>query len=128
MKFLVAAALSLLPALSTAHCIAQNVRINGADQGQGTGIRVPNSNNPIQNVNDANFACNSGYRSPVSNKVLDVKPGDKIGVKWGHIWGGAQMPNDPDNPIAKSHKGPTIFYMYVTLYLISPLLDGFCCS
>lgn len=41
-----------------------------------------------------------------------MKAGDKIGVKWGHIIGGAQSGNDADNPIAKSHKGPTIFYMY----------------
>ncbi|KAF2737906.1 glycoside hydrolase family 61 protein-like protein [Polyplosphaeria fusca] len=111
MKFIIAAALSLLPALGAAHCTAQNVRINGQDQGQAVGIRVASSNNPIQNVNDANFACNTGFRSPVSSKVLDVKGGDKIGVKWGHVLGGPQMPNDPDNPIAKSHKGPAIFYM-----------------
>jgi lytic cellulose monooxygenase (C1-hydroxylating) len=113
MKFAIAAALSLLPLLSSAHCIAQRVRVNGQDYGQLVGIRSPNSNNPIQNVNDANFACNSGFRQPVSNKVIDVKPGDKIGVMWGHIIGGAQSANDPDNPIAKSHKGPTIFYMQV---------------
>ncbi|KAF2466736.1 uncharacterized protein BDR25DRAFT_376874 [Lindgomyces ingoldianus] len=111
MKVLVAAALSLLPALSSAHCIAQNVRINNQDQGQAVGIRVPNSNNPIQNVNDGSFACNSGYKSPVSTTVISVKPGDKVGVKWGHVLGGAQFANDKDNPIAPSHKGPTIFYL-----------------
>ncbi|KAH7138272.1 endoglucanase II [Dendryphion nanum] len=111
MKFLAAAVLSLLPALSSAHTIAQRVRINGQDQGQLNGIRAPNSNNPIQNVNDGNFACNSGFRTPVSTKVFDVKGGDKIGVQWGHVIGGAQFANDPDHPIAKSHKGPTIFYM-----------------
>jgi cellulase len=57
------------------------------------------------------MACNSGYRTPVSTKVIDVKPGDKIGVQWGHVIGGAQVANDPDHPIAKSHKGPTLFYM-----------------
>lgn len=111
MKFFAAAALSLLPAFSSAHCIAQRVRVNGQDNGQLVGIRSPNSNNPIQNVNDANFACNSGFRTPVSTKVIDVKPGDKVGVMWGHVIGGAQSANDADNPIAKSHKGPTMFYM-----------------
>lgn len=106
-----AAVLALLPALSSAHTIAQRVRVNGQDNGQLVGIRVPNSNNPIQNVNDNNFACNFGFRTPVSTKVIDVKPGDKVGVQWGHVIGGAQMANDPDHPIAKSHKGPTIFYM-----------------
>ena len=87
--------------------------MNGQDQGQLVGIRAPNSNNPIQNVNDASFSCNFGFRQPVSSKVIDVKAGDKVGVLWGHVIGGAQFANDPDHPIAKSHKGPTIFYMYV---------------
>lgn len=61
------------------------------------------------------MACKSGFQSPVSSKVVDVKAGDKVGVNWGHIIGGAQSANDADNPIAKSHKGPTMFYMYVHL-------------
>jgi cellulase len=68
---------------------------------------------PVTNVNDNNIACNFGFQSPVSSKVIDVKAGDKVGVNWGHIIGGAQSSNDADNPIAKSHKGPTMFYMYV---------------
>ncbi|PSN62551.1 hypothetical protein BS50DRAFT_603251 [Corynespora cassiicola Philippines] len=111
MRFIAAAVLSLLPALSSAHCIAQRVRVNGQDNGELVGIRAPNSNYPIQNVNDQSMACNANYRTPVSTKVIDVKPGDKVGVQWGHVIGGAQFPNDPDHPIAKSHKGPTIFYM-----------------
>jgi cellulase len=65
------------------------------------------------------MACKSGFQSPVSTKVIDVKAGDKVGVNWGHIIGGAQMANDPDNPIAKSHKGPVLFYMYA---LSSPIV------
>ncbi|KAF1934805.1 hypothetical protein EJ02DRAFT_460902 [Clathrospora elynae] len=108
MKFLTTA-LALLPALGSAHTIAQRVRVNGQDNGQGNGIRVAPSNNPITNVNDANIACNAGASS--SSKVIDVKAGDKIGVMWGHVLGGPQFANDADNPIAKSHKGPTIFYL-----------------
>ncbi|KAF8417510.1 glycosyl hydrolase family 61-domain-containing protein [Tirmania nivea] len=29
------------------------------------------------------------------------------GAWWGHVIGGAQVPNDPENPIASSHKGPS---------------------
>lgn len=107
------AVVAVLPALSSAHTIAQRVRVNGQDNGELVGIRVPTSNNPIYNVNDINIACNSGYKTPVSTKVIDVKAGDKVGVMWGHVIGGAQFANDADNPIAKSHKGPTIFYLYV---------------
>jgi cellulase len=87
MKFF-AVAVALLPALGSAHTIAQRVRINGQDFGQGNGIRVAPSNNPITNVNDGNIACNAGASS--SSKVIDVKPGDKVGVNWGHVVGGAQ--------------------------------------
>lgn len=87
MKFF-AVAIALLPALGSAHTIAQRVRINGQDLGQGNGIRVAPSNNPITNVNDGNIACNSGASS--SSKVIDVKPGDRVGVNWGHVVGGAQ--------------------------------------
>ncbi|KAJ4365582.1 hypothetical protein N0V83_008202 [Neocucurbitaria cava] len=110
MKFFTAV-VAALPALSSAHTIAQRVRVNGQDNGELVGIRVPTSNNPIYNVNDNNIACNSGYKTPVSTKVIDVKAGDKVGVMWGHVIGGAQTANDADNPIAKSHKGPTMFYL-----------------
>lgn len=87
MKFFTVA-IALLPALSSAHTIAQRVRINGQDFGQGNGIRVAPSNNPITNVNDGNLACNANPSS--SSKVIDVKPGDKVGVMWGHVLGGPQ--------------------------------------
>lgn len=85
---LLAAAVALLPALASAHTIAQRVRVNGQDLGLGNGIRVASSNNPITNVNDGSMACNTGVSS--SSKVVDVKPGDKVGVLWQHIVGGAQ--------------------------------------
>ena len=46
-----------------------------------------------------------------SQTVLDVSPGDVVGAWWGHVLGGAQYANDPDNPIAKSHKGPIMAYL-----------------
>jgi hypothetical protein len=72
----------------------------------------------VSNVNDANIACKSGFQSPVSSKVINVKAGDKVGVNWGHIIGGAQSSNDADNPIANSHKGPVLFYMYADISLL----------
>lgn len=110
MKFFTAI-VATLPALSTAHTIAQRVRVNGQDNGLTVGIRTAQSNNPIQNVNDGNMACNSNFKSPVSSQVINVKAGDKVGVNWGHVIGGPQSANDADHPIAKSHKGPTMFYM-----------------
>ncbi|OCL05159.1 lytic polysaccharide monooxygenase [Glonium stellatum] len=100
-----------ISAISRAHTIAQRVSVNGNDNGQLVGIRSPSSDYPIMNVNDANIACNTGIHQPVSSKVIDIPAGAKVGVMWGHVIGGPQVANDPDNPIAKSHKGPVIFYM-----------------
>ena len=58
------------------------------------------------NVNNANIAYNTGIYQPISSKVIDVPAGAKMGVMWGHVIGGAQVADNPDNPIAKSHKGP----------------------
>jgi len=102
---------TLLPLLTSAHTIAQRVRVNGADNGEAVGIRTATSNYPLQNVNDNNIACNFNFKQPVSSKVIPVKGGDRVGVLWGHVIGGAQFQGDPDHPIAKSHKGPTLFYM-----------------
>ena len=95
----------------SAHTIFQRMKVDGTDQGQLQGIRAPQSNNPILNVKDANFACNSGFVQPVSSKVIDVKAGSQISTFWGHVIGGAQSPGDAENPIAKSHKGPIITYL-----------------
>jgi cellulase len=62
---------------------------------------------PIENVNDADFACNKNIQFKDSN-IINIPAGARVGAWWGHVIGGAQSPNDPDHPIAKSHKG-TLF-------------------
>lgn len=93
-----------------AHTIFQKVSVNGVDQGQLKGVRAPDSDYPIQNVNDASFACNKDLRHK-DNTVITIPAGAKVGAWWGHVIGGAQGPNDPDHPIAKSHKGPILYYL-----------------
>ncbi|OJD38082.1 endoglucanase ii [Diplodia corticola] len=100
-----------LAAVANAHAIFQRVSVNGQDQGLMTGVRTPTSNNPIQNVQDSNFACNSGFSSPVSSTVISVPAGAEVGAQYQHLIGGPQGPNDADNPIAASHKGPVIVYL-----------------
>ncbi|KAL1867546.1 hypothetical protein VTK73DRAFT_4098 [Phialemonium thermophilum] len=92
-----------------AHCIFQKVSTNGKDDGSLTGIRAPSNNNPVQDVNSPNMAC--GQPGSTSQTILNIAPGDKIGAWWQHVIGGPQFPNDPDNPIAKSHKGPVMAYL-----------------
>lgn len=87
------------------HCIFQKVSVNGADQGQLKGVRAPSSNNPIQNVNDGGMACNNGIQYK-DNTVINIPAGARVGAWWGHVIGGPQVANDPDHPIASSHKGP----------------------
>ncbi|KAI0169308.1 glycoside hydrolase family 61 protein [Hypoxylon sp. FL1284] len=99
-----------LAALASGHTIFQKVSVNGADQGQLKGVRAPDSDYPIQNVNDAAFACNKDLKH-VDSTVITVPAGAKVGAWWGHVIGGAQRANDPDDPIAKSHKGPIMVYL-----------------
>jgi cellulase len=91
------------------HTIFQKVSVNGADQGSLTGLRAPNNNNPVQDVNSQNMIC--GQSGSKSNTVINVKAGDRIGTWWQHVVGGPQFAGDPDNPIAKSHKGPVMAYL-----------------
>ena len=91
-------------ALTSAHTIFQKVSVNGVDQGQLKGVRAPDSDYPIQNVNDASFACNKDIRHQ-DGTVISIPAGAKVGAWWGHVIGGPQSANDPDHPIAKSHKG-----------------------
>ena len=83
--------------------------MNGADQGSLVGLRAPTNNNPVQDATSASLTC--GTPGSTSDKVIDVKAGDEIGAWYQHVIGGAQFPNDPDNPIAPSHKGPVTAYM-----------------
>ncbi|KAI0113313.1 glycoside hydrolase family 61 protein [Daldinia grandis] len=99
-----------LAALASGHTIFQKVSVNGADQGQLKGVRAPDSDYPIQNVNDGSFACNKDLKH-LDSTVITVPSGAKVGAWWGHVIGGAQSANDADNPIAKSHKGPIIVYL-----------------
>ena len=99
-----------LVALATAvsgHTIFQRVSVNGQDQGQLKGVRAPSSNFPIQNVNDAAMACNTGITYK-DNTIIKVPAGARVGSWWQHVIGGPQGSNDADNPIAASHKGMSI--------------------
>ena len=94
---------------ASAHTIMQKISVNGADQGQLKGVRAPDSDNPVLNVNDASIACNTGI-THTDSTVISVAPGAKVGAWWGHVIGGPQVANDKDNPIASSHKGKLPMY------------------
>ncbi|KAH7036458.1 glycoside hydrolase family 61 protein [Macrophomina phaseolina] len=102
---------AVLAATANAHAIFQRVSVNGQDQGLTTGVRTTTSNNPVLNVQDQNFACNSNFKSPVSSTVINISAGAKVGAQYQHVIGGPQFQGDPDNPIAASHKGPVIVYL-----------------
>jgi cellulase len=104
------------------HAIFQKVSVNGADQGSLTGLRAPNNNNPVQDVNSQSMIC--GQSGTKSQTVIQVKAGDRIGAWYQHVVGGAQFPNDPDNPIAKSHKGPVMAYLAKVDNAASASLSG----
>lgn len=93
-----------LASSAIAHTIFQKVSVNGVDQGQLKGVRAPDSDYPITNVNDASFACNKDIKHK-DITIINIPAGAKVGAWWGHVIGGKQSPNDPDHPIAASHKG-----------------------
>jgi cellulase len=111
---LVPVVLTASTATVTAHSIFQKLSVNGVDQGQLKGVRAPDSDYPIQNVNDAAFACNKDIRHK-DNNVITVPAGAKVGAWWGHVIGGAQGPNDSDHPIARSHKGVYLGFLVLVL-------------
>lgn len=102
--------ISTLLGLVASHAIFQKMSVNYVDQGQLKGIRAPAHNNPLQKVNDPDFACNKYIVYDDAN-VIWVPAGARVGAWWGHVIGGAQIPNDPDHPIARSHKGPIMVYL-----------------
>ncbi|KAK8100741.1 glycoside hydrolase family 61 protein [Apiospora kogelbergensis] len=95
--------------LANAHCIFQKVSINGKDQGSLVGLRAPRDNNPVYDVTSSDIICQKP--GSTSNQVISVAAGDKVGAWFQHVIGGAQFQGDPDNPIAKSHKGPVTAWL-----------------
>ncbi|PVH76384.1 lytic polysaccharide monooxygenase [Cadophora sp. DSE1049] len=103
--------LATFGAVVNGHGIFQKLRINGAEQPSLYGIRAPAVNNPVTVVSGASIICNTGLKQPVSKDVVTIPAGAKVGAWFQHIIGGAQGANDPDNPIAASHKGPIMVYL-----------------
>ncbi|KEZ45742.1 Glycosyl hydrolase family 61 [Scedosporium apiospermum] len=108
MKLSVASVLAY-SAIASAHCIFQRLSVDGQDQGSLVGLRAPNQNNPVQNVQSQDLTC--GVVASKSEAVIKVPAGSKVGSWWQHVIGGAQFPGDPDNPIAPSHHGPVSAYL-----------------
>ncbi|KAJ2916112.1 hypothetical protein MD484_g4293, partial [Candolleomyces efflorescens] len=104
--------LSLLAGIH-AHSIFQEVHVNGVSQGHTAGIRVPEYDGPISDVNSNDIICNGGinpYRQPLSQKIIDVPAGAQVTAEWHHTLRGAE-PNNPSDPIDPSHKGPVMVYL-----------------
>ncbi|KAF9043402.1 glycoside hydrolase [Panaeolus papilionaceus] len=107
MKF---AGLFAFVSVAYGHTIFQKISVNGVDQGQLKAVRAPTDDGPITDVNDPDLACNRNIVFRDSN-IVDIPAGARVGAWWGHVIGGAQYPNDGDNPISPSHKGPVSVYL-----------------
>ncbi|KAJ3751403.1 glycoside hydrolase family 61 protein [Lentinula detonsa] len=104
-----------------AHTIFQELYVNGVDQGQLNGIRVPDYDGPITDVTSngehkhllVDIICNGGinpYHQPISQTIVPVPAGAQVTAEWHHTLAGAD-PTDPADPIDSSHKGPVISYL-----------------
>jgi len=68
-------------------------------------------NNPVLSITGDSIVCNTGLKELVSRAVVTIPAGAKVGAWYKHVLGGPQIPNDADNPIAKSRKGPFMTYL-----------------
>ncbi|KAK2008413.1 family 61 glycosyl hydrolase [Colletotrichum eremochloae] len=108
MKFLTQVAPFIICA--NAHAIFQRLAVNGVDQGRLKGIRAPESIDPIEDVNDVDFACNKNIIYE-DGSVVAVPAGAEVGAWWAHGIDGPLYPSDVDHPIAAKHKGPIMVYL-----------------
>ncbi|PVF94635.1 hypothetical protein CPB86DRAFT_800316 [Serendipita vermifera] len=91
------------------HSIFQELYVNGVSQGHNTGIRVPSYNDVTSN----DIICNGGINplvTPLPTTIINIAAGASVTAEWHHGGNGAD-PNDGDDPIANSHKGPVIAYL-----------------
>ncbi|KAF9457389.1 glycosyl hydrolase family 61-domain-containing protein [Collybia nuda] len=105
--------LAVLAASASGHTIFQELHVNGVSQGHLNGIRVPDYDGPISDVNSNDIICNGGinpYHQPVSQAVIKVAAGSTVTAEWHHTLQGAN-PSDSSDPVDSSHKGPVIAYL-----------------
>ncbi|PFH47655.1 carbohydrate-binding module family 1 protein [Amanita thiersii Skay4041] len=105
--------LAFLVCSVSAHSIFQELYVNGVSQGHMVGIRVPDYDGPIMDVNSNDLICNGGinpYHQPVSTAIMNVPAGAQVTAEWHHTLDGAN-PSDPADPIDASHKGPVLAYL-----------------
>lgn len=69
-------------------------------------------------------ALTCGDVSLTSDALISVSAGATLGARYQHVIGGAQGPNDPDNPIAASHKGPITAWLAKVDDAVSTSHDG----
>nr|UPO25264.1 lytic polysaccharide monooxygenases [Pleurotus ostreatus] len=96
-----------------AHTIFQELWVNGVSQGHKVGIRVPDYDGPIENVNSNDLICNGGinpYQQPVSQTIIDVPAGADVTAEFHHQIRG-RNPLDSSDPIDPTHKGPILAYL-----------------
>lgn len=72
----------LLLSTATAHQNLHQLWINDVTPGPATGIRMPPSNSPVEDVTSDNMACNVPSTSSGAVTTIDAAAGDTVKVKW----------------------------------------------
>ena len=67
---------------------------------------------PIEDVTSDNLICNTGL-THLSDTIISVTAGSTVTAEWHHTLSSEGDTSDSDEPIASSHKGPIITYLYV---------------
>ncbi|KAL0950272.1 hypothetical protein HGRIS_010252 [Hohenbuehelia grisea] len=93
-------------AIANAHFTLQFLWINGADQGQNTGLRIPPNNNPVTDVTSSDLTCNVNGLSGSGVSTLSVPAGAKITLEWHQ-----HAQRTGEDAISGGHKGPVLVYV-----------------
>ncbi|KAG8957572.1 hypothetical protein FRC00_003792 [Tulasnella sp. 408] len=110
------AVLALSVASAQAHAIFQRVHVNGVDQGLVKGIRYPDYNGPITDVDSNDIICNGGVNplhTPLPTDIINIPAGASVAAEWHHglNTNPGLDPSDSSDPIDSSHKGPIMAYL-----------------
>ncbi|KAG8903789.1 hypothetical protein FRC01_008991 [Tulasnella sp. 417] len=110
------AVLALSVASAHAHAIFQRLHVNGVDQGLVKGIRYPDYNGPVTDVDTVDIICNGGVNplhTPLPTDIITVPAGAAVAAEWHHglNTNPGVDPSDPSDPIDSSHKGPIMAYL-----------------
>ncbi|KAH6666550.1 endoglucanase II [Plectosphaerella plurivora] len=100
----------LTASVASAHTIFTNLQVGSTTYPQGSGVRIPSYNGPIEDVTSNSMACNGppNPTSPTSN-IITVQAGSEVNAIWRYML--STTGTAPADIMDSTHKGPTLAYL-----------------